>query len=203
MNSIISLIEFETLAALLVAVGAFSPGFLIVLFRSRFITGRLESFSEAGLKYVVASAIYYSASAPLFLYLEVYEWYSLSLLFFIIPILIGVAMGSLHQFGVLAWLSRRMRLSPSHPAPTSWDYVFGSLRSESWIIVTLKNHEQVFGFFGDRSFASSELGNRDIYIQDLRDPYWKPLEDDGRTRGLWISEEEIVMVQLITNEVSA
>lgn len=53
-----------------------------------------------------------------------------------------------------------------HPIGTAWDFQF--IRGEkAWMLVTLKNGTQWGGFYGPKSFASSELEERDLLIEKV------------------------------------
>lgn len=200
MDSLIPPLDYETALDAISLISAIAPGFLISLARSRFITGRIKSVAEAGLEYVVFSAVYYAVAGPLFLWFDAPTWYSVPIFMFAAPIAIGLVFGVIHQTGVANWIGNMTRMKLTHPAPTSWDYVFGGLNGGVWIVVTLQDHAPVYGFFGDLSFAASDLTRRDLYIQDVRNDDWTETEDSGRTRSIWISEEQIVMVEIIKDE---
>lgn len=77
---------------------------------------------------------------------------------------LAVVIGVIRQKGwmrsLLSWLQ------PSHPCPTAWDYQF-SRQGEAWVIVTLDNGRMICGKYGKESFASSDMDNRDLYIEDV------------------------------------
>jgi hypothetical protein len=54
-----------------------------------------------------------------------------------------------------------------HVIPAAWDWRFSTLpRGGLFIMVTLQNDQTVAGFFGRSSFASSDGGERDLYIEE-------------------------------------
>ena len=192
--------EGSSLLRALFFLAALAPGFLISLIRSYFTTGRRKAGVQFVGEYVVISAVYYSFAVPFLVWTNAITPLSLMLLFFWAPIALGAVFGAIYQWNALAFLWPRLRVRPVHSAPTAWDYVFGMQRSECWIIVTLKDDRKIYGLFGGKSLASSELGQRDIFIQDLRGQHFAGLEPDGRAHGLWINEGEIAMIEFIADE---
>lgn len=84
------------------------------------------------------------------------------------PVFYGAVWGGFRQRGydrkVFTKFGRKT-FEQSH-APTAWDALF-SLRPESWIIVTLKDGTKVKGWFGVDSHASSDDGQRDLFISHV------------------------------------
>jgi hypothetical protein len=64
---------------------------------------------------------------------------------------------------------RRFGLRPVHPIPTAWDWQFGRIDDARFVLVTLQDDSIIRGFFGANSFASSDAGERDIYVEQLYD----------------------------------
>lgn len=183
-------------------VALLAPGFIIVFVRSKFLTGRMRTISEATMEFFVSSVVFYTLVIPFVPHIPwVNEDRSL-LLVLVLPAVFGTVLGAFAQLDLLSKLLNCKLLlwtglKIAHPIPTSWDYVFANLKSAVWILVTLKSGERIFGLFGGQSFASSDLSQRDLYIEDIRNEDWSPIEDDGRTRGIWLSEEEIRLVEII------
>jgi hypothetical protein len=184
------------------AVSLLAPGVIVTFVRSKFLTGRSRTIAEATMEYVVISVVYYAVAIPI---LNLVPWitdYRSVFLVLVIPALFGCLLGISAQLDLLSWVLARwplslLKLKIAHPIPTSWDYVFANLKSSVWILVTLKSEERVYGYFGGQSFASSDLSRRDLYIEDIRREDWTPVEDDGRARGIWLSEEEIRLIEII------
>ena len=183
-------------------VSLLTPGVIVTYVRSKFLTGRSRTISEATMEYVVISAVYYSITIPLISCLPWFRDHRDILLVLVIPILFGCILGIFAQLDLMTkvldqWPLSLLGVKVAHPIPTSWDYVFANLKSGVWILVTLKSEEKVYGFFGGQSFASSDLSRRDLYVEDIRKEDWMPVEDDGRARGIWLSEEEIRLIEII------
>ncbi len=81
-----------------------------------------------------------------------------------------------------------------HVIPQAWDWRFSNMpRGGQFVMVTLTNGEQVAGFFGPSSFASSDSNHRDIYIEE---------EYDVEEGGTWASRPERVGVLIPDREIS-
>ncbi|MCZ4260474.1 DUF6338 family protein [Limimaricola sp. G21655-S1] len=194
-----SIFDIGSIGSLLTTIAALAPGFIIAFVRSKFVIGGAEIASNKYLEFLISSSVYYSAVLPFFLKWSGFGAISIFFLFFGIPLLIGAALGISYQKEYVSRIAARCNLKIAHPVPTAWDYVFSKLEAGTWVVVTLKNYEDIYGYFGGLSFASSDLERRDIYIQDVRDYNWNPVEEPGRARGVWISEDDIVMVQFVAH----
>jgi len=71
---------------------------------------------------------------------------------------------------VYAYAYKKLRTSSftlkwlAHPSPSSWDYVFGK-RQSFWVLAHLEGGQQVAGFLGANSFASTGPAPRDLYLE--------------------------------------
>ena len=87
------------------------------------------------------------------------------------PIAAGLLIANFSQRKVPARVLSTLGFHPLHPTPTAWDYQFHRMirpeRVPSWAIITLKNDRTVCGRWGKDSFASSDPGNRDIYLESV------------------------------------
>jgi hypothetical protein len=161
------------------------PGLVIVYIRSRFISGKTPSHTENILGYLVLSLLYYTFTLPFIqLGLSIQDpwqvraaiWIGLTL---IGPALFGVFLGAWAQKEWGTWFADRLGLTTIHVIPAAWDWRFSKIpRGGMFVMVTLTSGESVAGFFGPNSFASSDEGERDIYIEEEYDVdeegIWKP-----------------------------
>lgn len=113
------------------------------------------------------------------------------LVFFLVPVLLVVGWKKFRECEFL------QKFVP-HPTQKPWDFVFAQ-RGTYWIIVTLRNGEQVAGMYGPNSFASSAPADEQIYLEEQ----WL-LNDEGgfdrpaeQTAGIIILSSEIRSVELI------
>lgn len=158
-------------------IAALAPGFLIMFVRRQFLVGKPPSLQDRAVTYLAISAVYFAVSIPTFAYLEA----NCRLLpqagdfieYFALPIVVGfiLALVTTHRGLDRAW--QLIGLQPIHHIPSAWDYMFGNLRVESWVIVTLNDGSSVAGKYDRGSFASSDGGERDLLISQV----WEV--DDG------------------------
>jgi hypothetical protein len=149
------------------------PGVVSLFVRSIFITGRSPSLKENILTFLVLSLVYYSFTIPFIENaLSVREpWLARAgiwiLLILVGPALFGFVLGVAAQKEWATWLANKLDLSIVHVIPAAWDWRFSKVpRGGIFIMVTLINDERVAGFFGNSSFASSDTGERDLYIEE-------------------------------------
>ena len=150
------------------------PGLIITYMRSRFITGRMEKFSDAALGYLTITLIYYGFSLPIIGYILRVEqgvwktllWWGLLI---VGPALFGLLLGVATQFEWLRWIATKLGLRMVHNTPTSWDWRFANCQAARFVMVTLTDGSSVAGIFGKGSFASTDPAERDLYIQEIMD----------------------------------
>lgn len=114
---------------------------------------------------------------------------------FLSPIIIGIILIYLSRFQPIRKLLRLIGLSSITSIPTAWDYIFHKVSNEggSYVTITLKDYEEVYGFFNENSFASSlrPSFNNDVYIDKIfsDNSFEKELES-----GLLISQNDILAI---------
>ncbi len=174
--------------SLYLVLGFFVPGFVVLVVRSQFLTGRNTSNWDTGLSYLTVSLIYYALILPFLRFDQPTAEISLgqSLVWFTIvlvaPALLGALSGIIAQKDLLRRWLRRYGLNPLHAIDTAWDWKFLGLE-EQWVLVTLKDGTRFAGFCGSESFISSDPAERDIYIQAIydvgTDDTWTPRGENG------------------------
>jgi hypothetical protein len=179
------------------------PGVIALFVRSKFITGRSPSPTENLLTFLVLSLVYYSLTIVFVeKALSVQEpWLAragiLILLILVGPALFGLVLGIAAQKEWGNWLANILDLNIVHVIPTAWDWRFSKVpRGGMFIMVTLTNDQRVAGFFGSNSFASSDTGERDIYIEEeytvTKGNQWEPRDERV---GILIPSREIKYVE--------
>lgn len=149
------------------------PGLIIFYVRSKFITGRTRSHTENILSYLVLSLVYYALIIPI---IEValsirHPWGIRALIWICLtligPALLGFLLGAEAQKEWLTQITNKLHLSVIHVIPAAWDWKFSKIPvGGMFIMVTLTSDERVAGFFGNASFASSDSGERDLYLEE-------------------------------------
>jgi hypothetical protein len=175
------------------------PGLVALSVRSKFITGRSPSTTENIFTFVVLSLVYYALSVffieKVFTIQEpwlarVLAWI---LLLLIGPAVFGFLLGVAAQKEWSAWFANRMGLSVVHVIPAAWDWRFSRIaRPGMFIMVTLTSGERVGGLFGKDSFASSDIKERDLYIEE---------EYTVTEEGAWLARPEKIGVLISAKEI--
>ncbi len=174
------------------------PGFIALSVRSQFVTTPHLQNNERLLSYLTISVIYNAVAIRFFPgVLEGSLWSAPAfvLVFIVGPIIVGVILGVNTQKDFVRGLLGRAKLSTIHPIPTAWDWKFTNITGEQWVLVNLKNGDEIRGLLGSDSFASSDPTDRDLYIQWIYDineeGKWIPLGN----RGILIATDEIRTIE--------
>ena len=185
---------------LMVFIAFVIPGFISIKFYQLLFPGVSRPFSEQIVDAVAYSCINYGALFWLILSVErsalkeIHSW--LYYLFYVFVFLLAPAVWVL----LWRWLRTRaiFQKNAPHPVLKPWDFVF-SQRKPYWVIVHLKNGQQVAGKFAEKSFASSAPAEEQIYIEEV----W--LATDGvldrpvkRSEGVIIMSSEISRIEFIS-----
>ncbi len=195
-----------TYEALYLVLAFVVPGFLIHSTKANFLTQRSVAPQLDIVQFLTLSAINYAAWYWLIYLINNSAFFQSSSalsavgwawVILIGPILLGLSLGFASQKDWFHKLFRRIGLLPVHPIPTAWEWTFGKMHAPRWILVTMKDGRTVAGLFGDRSFASSDPGERDLYIEQLWD-----IDENGNwakgpeEKSVLISGGEIRFVEL-------
>lgn len=159
------------------------PGIVITYFRSLFINGRSPGGGELIIRYFAISAAYQAFAYPVFAWatgpdtstIRSFWW----VLVFILPGLTGVLLGLEIRHEWVRTRLRRLGVNPAHAIPTAWDWRFGNT-DDVFVFVTLKNETKYAGRLGSGSFVSSDVSERDLYVDQLyswhEEKEWQPLD---------------------------
>jgi len=147
------------------------PGQIIAFARAQFTTGRTVLMRDAFLGYISWSVSYYVLTLPFIGYINLNsfkEWSHLELMtfLFVAPCILGGLLGLNDRHNCIRRLLAKVGLPTVHAIPTAWDWCFYR-QKRCRILVTMKDQTRFAGYFGSSSFASSEPGERDIYIESV------------------------------------
>ena len=95
----------------------------------------------------------------------------------ILPALLGVVFGVTLRKGWNSAIMSRLAMPIVHPTRRAYDFAFGDVRGDRFVIVTYADGTQVFGLFGEKSLAASDGDRSDIFIERLymvTDGNWTP-----------------------------
>lgn len=179
-----------------------APGAIFLYTREQFLTGRTPGAKDGLTTYFLVSVIFHSLSAFLFgsYYIEFLDDpinnRVLMLFSILVPTCMGIYSGIMGGQGYFSDLLHFLFGANSvHPIGSAWDWHF-SRGKEGWVIVSLKNGTQWGGLYGRRSFASSEVEERDlliekVYVLDCNGGFLKEKES-----SVLICKDEIVSIEI-------
>jgi hypothetical protein len=151
-------------------VSLFAPGMILLWARSRVQAGSTPDFQERLISYAMASTAYFATVSPLFYIatgLTLPSWLWSLLLYAIVPGSLGWALAYLSQRKWEYKAAYMVGLRFSHRIPTAWDFTFGEMEKQVFVLVTLKGGSQIGGLMGAASFASSDSNERDLLIEEV------------------------------------
>jgi Family of unknown function (DUF6338) len=183
----------------------FVPGFLLSSARAQII----PSFERSGPEYVFRLLTYSAFSHAVFLL--VIDWWLKNFVptmmvwgvaIFLLPIFLGLLLGLTGKRNLFGRTLRWIRVEAAHPVVSGWDYKFSQC-GPCWVLVEMKNERRWAGWYGGDSFASSDHGMRDIYIQHIHQiddegGAWRPLES-----AVWLNGSEISAIEFRPNTLNA
>lgn len=178
----------------------FAPGFVFLKIRSFFVLDTKGWGQDRWSSYAAFSFIYYTLFCETLSSATAQYYPPVFLVLFILVIPSFLVFIFLYLRPAVHSLFKKIKLPLLNPAPTAWDYKFASRKTE-WIIVTLKNGEQIFGWFGKQSIASSEKNERDIYIEkvytvDMGTGIWMPTPN-----SLLIKQDQIEYLEFFEDPI--
>lgn len=200
-----------TWEALIIAILFFVPGFVAVSTFRWVVPGRRANDASFLLACLTASC--FNAACWFWLpYLAMGSGWALSQPLLAIPVWLWVGLIAPMGLGLLVgWMANRaagrnqvgnrllglLGLSFVNPIPTAWDFKFSKAGSR-WVLVTLKDGSRVAGLWGEKSFASSFAGERDLYLQRtylVSAEAEKPWAEVANSDGVYIAPGEIRSIE--------
>lgn len=122
------------------------------------------------------------------------HWILLITISIIGSFLIGLVFAIIKQKQVLERILWEFGVNTIHSTPTAWDYIF-SKQEECFVVITLLNDNQIYGWYSSNSFTSSEPDERDIYVEILyqyREGQWIK---DEQAKGVYIAKNQIKHIE--------
>lgn len=186
------------------------PGFVLDSTLSVFTPRKVESAQLSFLRFLALSCVNYAFWSWLIYLMFRVEFFTAhpvrtatawGVIILVSPVALGVFLGYFSQQEGIRKILQRIGLNPIHVIPTGWDYKFSKSNKAVWVFVTLKDGSSVAGLFGSKSFASSESGERDLYIQEVF-----RISDDGswqcipRSSGILIRGDQIKHIEFWNDE---
>jgi hypothetical protein len=144
------------------------------------------------------------ADGPVAHVVEIGLWAVVALV--VVPVVFGVVLALVAEIRSPAWLRAllvRSGLSSVARVSQAWDWVF-SRGFPAYVRVRLTDGRVVYGVYGEQSFASSESGQRDLYLQQ----HWVEADDwfaepYPQSMGVWLSGTLIVSIEFFRGRPAA
>jgi hypothetical protein len=184
------------------------PGTFMVLFRSFALRGSFPPLKKDDLSTLVLGSVVYAFLLILF-QLNLSDknvWTKLHpvvwlLVLIVSPAVIGFLLGWLEGSDLVGRGLRYAGMAIPSPEPTAWENLFGDLRINAVLLVTLKDDVHVFGrWLGGRwgSAASNDTKVRDLYLAEIGtiNKHGQYVAQEPR-RGIYIAPEEIRWIEVI------
>ena len=195
--------SISSVQALFLTITFIVPGFVIDSITSRFVCHKSRQPHKDFLNFLTYSCINYAVFSWLvyvLLFGQLVIWEQIVLLFFVTfigPLIIGLILAYAHQYEWVRWIAEKIFLKVIHTVPTAWDYQFGST-APAFIQITLIDGSEVRGYFGPKSFASSDPKERDIFLEkgwELNEGKWVEIPRSG---GLLVPSGSIKYIEFIS-----
>lgn len=95
------------------------------------------------------------------------------------PAILGVLSGYALRSDLNLTVLRYLAMPVVHPTRRAYDYAFGDITTDRFVIVTYGDGTMIYGYFGPNSLASSASDRGDIFLErlyDVEEGVWKPTE---------------------------
>lgn len=144
------------------------PGLIAVFVRAQFLSGRMQKHSDAILTYFSVSVVYWSALTVIGLTPSVVANHAWMYLVFtlIFPAILGFLLGLNARLDWVRNILRKATLNPIHPTATAWDWKLSRTKA-CYVLVTMNDGEVVAGAYDQKSFASSDPAERDLFLEKV------------------------------------
>lgn len=172
------------------------PGFIFMKINNLLIASTDNDFSKKWYDAIAYGVIFSGVTYTAYLMLSDY-----------LPVYIFPIIGMIIAPSIIPFILKEIRSKPFfhkyilRPEVSAWDYIFSS-RKSYWIILHLKNGNNIAGIYSVKSFTSAFPHKQDIYLEELwqLDDNQKFLAKIHRSSGLWISADEISSIEFFDYE---
>ena len=123
-------------------------------------------------------------------------WVSLIGVTLLICLCLAIIIGVAKQKNWLYCLLRKMEFDVLHPTPSSWDYVF-SKYATMYLKVTLKDGKTFIGYYSEKSFTSSDIAERDLFLEMKCKEQGGTLYQDESIEGVYIAHGSIRTIEIL------
>lgn len=201
--------QFSSLEEIVYAVFFLIPGFIVVEIENKIIPGKKRTEFERVLLFLGRSILHlglwfwlYRIIDSTFKKYTPGYWLLLILLVIITGTITGTAIGVLKKIDIIKVICSKLKIQVEHPIPTAWEYKFSQLSNGCYLTVALENGSFLRGAFYNKSLASSDLNDLDIFIEEAymlgEDGKWKRVKG---TDGIWIPVNSIMWISFFKEEI--
>lgn len=152
-----------------IVLATLAPGFIILFVRRQFSVFATQSTQDRIIAYAAISALYFALVNPLAQIIGLRAGSGLRsfLVYAFMPIVIGLIWAFVHSKDPLEPVWRKLGLRTLHNIPNAWDYAFGTVGPDTFVVATLRDGQQIAGKYGEGSFASTDASERDVLIGEV------------------------------------
>ena len=164
----------------------FLAGFIIASVRSRYVIGEKPASSDVIYEAIILSLLnqlIFQTLASVVGWVELLmpDWsfktwlgqsaahFSFQIETLALPALLGLASGLALRAEWSTPILKRLAMPIIHPTVRAYDYAFGDITTDRFVIVTYFDGTVIYGYFGTQSLASSASDRGDIFIERLYD----------------------------------
>ena len=108
--------------------------------------------------------------------------------------IIGLLIAVIKQHQFIDRVLTKVKVKTIHTIPTAWDYYFSKEKS-GFLIITLIDDTKLYGWYSRNSFSSSDVEERDIYVEkgyQVEDNVWTL---DEQSEGFYIPKDQIKFIE--------
>lgn len=122
------------------------------------------------------------------------KWVLLVLISLIGSSIVGLVISVFKQKQIIKKILEKMNVNTIHTTPTAWDYIF-SKQECSLVIITLLDDTQLYGWYSNDSFTSSDSDERDIFVElaySYKNGKWTI---DNESAGFYVPKDQIKYIE--------
>jgi hypothetical protein len=180
-------VELSSLESVLIALALVLPGFVFIAIREGMVPSPRRDFSKSFWEFFGYGATNFMLFAW-YLVPRVQQWgegdvknadyFAAPLIAVVVPAIASVAWIRASRSGLLERLAG-MGDSRRTPEPAAWDFFFGRRRNSCWVLVRMKDGENIGGIYESGCYASRYPENKTLFLTRVA-----KLGQDGEIIGL-------------------
>ena len=189
---------FDNISGLIMTAFLILPGYIISC-----VIRKVMPMSKKDKFYYVLECFLYSLLFLIFAYLPIkffnekinnksLFWFVMLFFIFVASIVLGLLLAHIYQQRIFDRILRFFGLKTIISIPSSWDYFF-SKQEPYFVILTLRDGAKIYGYYGENSYSSSSIDERDLYIERIfKNEKW---EEDIYSAGFYVNKDNIQYIE--------